>query len=116
MNVTLDTRDVELPPHSGKGLSERFKKAFDRLDDAVRHVHVCLKDVNGPRGGEDKVCQLQLHLVDGDQIIVRTQSSRLTKAIGDGLRKAKTTLTRHTRRKRDRRRVSLAREALPAPA
>lgn len=108
MDVTLDTRNVTVPATFKNRLSRRVAGFFTRFDHSVRKLHVTLKDVNGPRGGIDKVCQLNIELTDGNQIIVQERSNRLVKAMGLCIRRARSLVAGQLRKKRPRR-VSMKR-------
>jgi putative sigma-54 modulation protein len=114
MDVTLDTRNVTVPATFRNRLTHRVSGFFSRFDHSVRKLHVTLKDVNGPRGGIDKVCQLNIELTDGKQIIVQECSNRLVKSIGLSIRRARNLVARQLKKKRPRR-ISMKR-MVAAPA
>jgi len=103
MDVTLDTRNVAVPATFRSRLTRRVAGFFTRFDHSVRRLHVTLKDVNGPKGGIDKVCQLNIELTDGDQIIVKERSNRLVKALGLCVRRARGLIAQRLKKKRPRR-------------
>ena len=113
MRVTLDTRDVTVPPTFKHRLTLRVAGMLSRFARSVRKLHVSLRDINGPRGGNDKVCQITIALEGGDQIIVKEKSHRLVKAMRLAVRKAKVLLADRNRRRRSRRVTS---RMLPVPA
>jgi ribosome-associated translation inhibitor RaiA len=49
-------------------LKERIRNTLEPLDlhsrDGIRMINVRLSDVNGPKGGQDKVCRLQARIVN----------------------------------------------------
>jgi len=51
----------------------------------------------------DKVCQLNIELTDGNQIIVRERSNRLVKAMGLSIRRARGLVAQQLKKKRPRR-------------
>ena len=62
MDVKFTLRGVELSREQMEVLTRKAEFAFDRFSHKLASVEVILKDINGPRGGEDKVCQLILRL------------------------------------------------------
>ncbi len=52
-----------------------------RLAARVRHVRVCLQDVNGPRGGIDKRCRMCVHLVPSGAVVVETVGQAFEQAV-----------------------------------
>jgi ribosome-associated translation inhibitor RaiA len=57
-----------------KGLHEhvqrRLRFSLSRVAEHVRSVHVQLRDVNGPRGGVDKSCTVQIQLTQAPTVLV----------------------------------------------
>ena len=48
----------------------RLRFALTRTSDRIRRVVVRLGDANGPRGGEDKFCRLQIHLERAAPVLI----------------------------------------------
>jgi putative sigma-54 modulation protein len=101
MQVFLESSDVVLPRNEGEALATRFRSAFERFANRIESLSVSLKDVNGPRGGRDKVCMIRVELAKGRQIIVRERSFRLRRAIGKSIRRTKV-LVAHELKRRSR--------------
>ena len=101
MQVFLESSDVMLPRNEGEAIASRFRSAFERFANRIESLSVSLKDVNGPRGGRDKVCMIRVELATGRQIIVRERSFRLRRAIGKSIRRTRT-LVAHELKRRSR--------------
>lgn len=54
--------------------------ALDRFAHIVREVEVSLTDINGPRGGCDKMCKIQVRLIPRGMKVVRTIDSTFEQA------------------------------------
>ena len=65
MNVKLQTQGFALTPGIGSRVHERVDKALDRYSEDIVSVDVFLKDVNGPKGGDE------LNLLSPDNIHVQ---------------------------------------------
>lgn len=78
--------------------SSRLSAALQRLSPRVPRVTVELSDVNGPRGGVDKHCQLTLHTAGVGSVIVRAVASRWRIAFDEALARALHLLTRQLHR------------------
>ncbi len=65
MKLVIRARNLDLTPELRERVRRRIQFALGRLGPAVRTVTVTLADVNGPRGGVDKLCRLR---VTGDQL------------------------------------------------
>ena len=68
MQVTFESRDPEA--HALRDVAEsRLRFAIRRLAWLVPRATVRLTDINGPRGGVDKRCQVELKTADGDVVV-----------------------------------------------
>ncbi len=102
MNVTLEARHVALPRHAGPSIVTRVRTVLSRFAGKVARLDVTLKDINGPRGGRDKVCVLRAELADGGQVVVVDRDTRLRVALNGCLRRSRQLLSRELRRRRGR--------------
>lgn len=109
MEVRLATHRVTLPPRAAAALERRIRHRLRRLATRVARLRITLADVNGPRGGRDKVCTLEAEFVDGGRLLVRERSEELWRALGRCLRRGRRSIDRAlSRRDLARRRVRLA--------
>ena len=99
MQIRLDTRDIQLPGNAASRLTPRIAKVFSRLQSRVQRLHVVLKDVNGPRGGQDKVCVLRAELTDGKEVVVLDKSDTTYRALFRCLRRGRVLVARHDKRR-----------------
>jgi ribosome-associated translation inhibitor RaiA len=62
--VKIEIRTRGLSPDPGLRLfvERRLEFALDRFADKIARVRVVLGDLNGPRGGVDKSCRIEVHL------------------------------------------------------
>lgn len=84
-------------PHAGdlRELARlRLRAALQRLSSRVPRVTVQLSDVNGPRGGMDKCCQLTLHTAGAGSVIVQSVAGDWRTAFDDALARAQRLLAR----------------------
>lgn len=61
MRLQLRTRNLRHDPSLSDHVRRRLHFALGRFDREVSTVLVRLEDVNGPRGGVDKRCTIDLH-------------------------------------------------------
>ena len=59
-----------LPPSLAPLARRRFEFALGRFGNRVRSLTVHLADLNGPRGGEDKLCRAAIRLTSPRRLIV----------------------------------------------
>lgn len=59
----------------------RLGNALDHLAHRISHAVVKISDVNGPRGGPDKRCQVRVHLHPRGTVIVSELDNNLYRAV-----------------------------------
>jgi len=55
----------------------RLRFALTRSSDRIERVAVMMGDSNGPRGGEDKFCRIQIHLKRAPQVLIEDIGAEL---------------------------------------
>lgn len=119
MEISVDSQRVTLPRRGTSALRQRIGQGFARVASGVKRLHITLKDINGPRGGRDKVCVLRAELADGGEVIVVDRSEKLRRALFRSLRRGRRLVRREVQRRRSLQRTRRkARQArwIPEPA
>lgn len=98
MQIDIQARGFALTPGLRMHVEHRLRFALGRFQDRLMRVVVCLSDVNGPRGGVDKLCQVQLRLHGLPDIVVKDAEADLYVAVDRAAERAGRTLRRHLRR------------------
>ena len=62
MNVDIQSQDFPLTSALSDHARRRLQFVLTRHSDRIHHVVMRLGDENGPRGGVDKFCRIQVHL------------------------------------------------------
>ena len=93
---TTDLRDLT---------ERRVRFVLRRLGWLVPRAEVRMSDVNGPRGGIDKRCQVELHTDGAGSVVVASVASDWRTALDDALARAARFLMRLWRRSSDPRRM-----------
>lgn len=74
MEVVVQTRHPEA--QALRGFAEtRVRLATQRLSGFVSRAVVRLRDMNGPRGGVDKQCQIQISTTEGQVLLVSSRGT-----------------------------------------
>lgn len=81
-------------------IAQRLQFTLSRFQERVMRVVVRLSDINGPKGGLDKHCHLQLRLRGLPDIVVKDTEADLYVAVNRAAQRAGRTLERHLRRAR----------------
>ena len=83
----------------------RVRFVLRRLGWLVPRAEVQMSDVNGPRGGVDKRCQVELRTAGAGSVVVASVASDWRTALDDALARAARFLLRLWRRSSDSRRM-----------
>lgn len=93
MRIKIKARDFELPDALHEHVEHRLAFALSQFQDRVRYVVVRLS-VDGPKGGIDKRCQLQVRLTGLSDLIVEETEADFQVAVNRAADRARRTLTR----------------------
>jgi hypothetical protein len=108
MKMTIQNRGVPLSAASKRDFRERIRSGLEPFGDRILRVSVWFDDDNGPRGGIDQVCRIQVtmapRMVAFGEARERETSRALQVALGRVQGRVKQMLER--RRQHDARRVS----------
>jgi putative sigma-54 modulation protein len=89
MQIITHTRTFENTDELRERVERRLRFALDAFGDHVQAAHVQLEDVNGPRGGVDKRCQISV-AVDGAGIVMaRASAATVISAVSRASRRLK---------------------------
>jgi putative sigma-54 modulation protein len=100
MEIQFETREIELPKHARDQLVSRIRSAMKQAASKVRRLHITIKDVNGGKGGLDKVCTIEARLDGGGQVVVVDKGDTSAKAIFRGLSRCRKLVTREFEQRR----------------
>jgi putative sigma-54 modulation protein len=81
MQLEVRGRDVEFADAMRNHVRRRLRFALGRFDDRIRHVTVRISDLNGPRGGVDKLCRINIVLSRCGTLVLEETSGDLVTAI-----------------------------------
>jgi hypothetical protein len=97
MQIFIESRDAD--GAQMRDLSaERVRFVLRRLKALVRRAKVQFTDVNGPRGGVDKRCQVELSTEAAGTVVIASMASDWRTALDRSLGRATRVLTRSVQR------------------
>jgi ribosomal subunit interface protein len=108
MHIEIQARDFPLTEALHGYVERRLRFALSARDDAIMRVQVRLSDVNGPRGGEDKCCQVRVLLPGLGSVVIEDTESDLYVAIDRAADRTSRTVSRKLGRLRNRSRAASA--------
>ena len=88
MQVEMSGRKIKISERVRDYIERRVHFALERLARPIRKVHVQLRDLNGPRGGVDKSCQIRIALAPATTLVVEHRSTNPYAAIDSAIGKA----------------------------
>lgn len=77
MQIDIQASGLVLSDAIRNYVMRRSAFALARLDTRIRRVDVHISDVNGPRGGIDKRCSVQVHLHGATPVVVADEGQEL---------------------------------------
>jgi putative sigma-54 modulation protein len=104
MQIEIQARNFSLTRAMRVYIERRLAFALSTCYRHVRRILVRLSDINGPRGGSDKRCQLEV-MLPGQSVVVEDTEADLYVAINRAAARAGRTVMRQLRRKRHQSRV-----------
>jgi ribosomal subunit interface protein len=100
MQIEIQARNFTLTHAMRMHIERRLGFALGTCYRHVKRILVRLSDINGPRGGNDKRCQLEV-ILPGQAVVVEDTEADLYFAINRAASRASRTVKRQLRRRRD---------------
>jgi putative sigma-54 modulation protein len=110
MQIAIQCRGFPLTEALDSHVQKRLGFTFGRSAGHVRRVNVRLSDLNGPRGGIDKRCLVEVKLDRHPPVVVEDIQSDLYMAVDRAASRAGRAVTRRLALSNDRRRLHAADE------
>ncbi len=106
MQIDIQARNFPLTDALRGHIERRLGFAMSIRDDHIQRVRVRLSDINGPRGGADKCCHIQVVLPPLPDVVIEDTETDLYAAIDRAADRAGRTVGRRLARQRVRGRSS----------
>lgn len=100
MRVTIQTNGFEMTSALRSYTEHRLAIALGWAREHTRKLAVSLSDINGPRGGIDKRCKIQVRLDGGRDVIIENVEADLYVAIDRAVDRADRAVVRQVERAR----------------
>ena len=100
MEISIRSREIE---HSANLIDEVQQKigfAVDRHRSRISRISVYLADINGPRGGIDKVCQMIAFVRGADPVMIVERGEAVQAVVNRAARRLGYCIGRRIHRKR----------------
>ncbi len=110
MNLQIQAQDFILTDGLRRHVATRLEYALNHGRDIVTRIVVRLSDINGPRGGVDKCCGIEVRLKGASALVVEDTQTDLYVAINRASERIGRTFDRRLARQRENPVVSATRE------
>ena len=97
MNLRLVTRGIELSADLNDYVRRRAHFSLGRFAGRIRSLSIRLADVNGPRGGIDKLCDIRVDIGLPKTVIVRERQANIHAAVAFAVDRAERAVQRQLR-------------------
>ena len=101
MQITIQARSFSLTGALSNYVKRRLGFALSNHGEHIQHIMVRLSDINGPRGGKDKQCQLLVLLDQLPDVFIEDIEADMYVAIDRAADRAGRTVGRRISRQRD---------------
>ncbi|MDP5237929.1 HPF/RaiA family ribosome-associated protein [Uliginosibacterium sp. 31-16] len=115
MHIDVQFRGVDVSPALREHAERRARFTLARLGGRIARVSISLVDINGPKGGEDKSCTVQVSLQQPGVVVIEEQGADLYQVLDRSLARAGRTVVRRIERQA-RQRYAARGERMPAEA
>jgi putative sigma-54 modulation protein len=102
--ISVASRRLPLDGGLRQAVPRILSAALSQFAHRFRSVHVWLEDVNGPRGGVDIRCRIELGLHPRGRIVVSSMAANSYVSLANAAARAGSVLSRRVKRARARRR------------
>ena len=106
MNVDVHSQGFPLTSALADHAMRRLRFVLTRHSDRIQRVVVRLGDENGPRGGVDKFCRIQVHLLDAPVAAIEDIGADLYAVIDRAADRVGRVVVKHIDRQHEGRRES----------
>lgn len=99
MQIQVFAREVHVSQRLQEYIKRRMNFASQRFAQRIVTIRVRLRDLNGPRGGVDKSCQLMIGLREARTVVIKGRSESAYALIDSVVEKASNSIVRRLKRK-----------------
>lgn len=98
MQIDIQFRGIDASQTLKAHAERRAHFTLGRVGARITRVSISLADINGPKGGADKTCTVQIALQHPGTVVVEEQGADLYQVLDRGLARAGRTVVRRLER------------------
>ncbi|MCL7420191.1 MAG: HPF/RaiA family ribosome-associated protein [Methylobacter sp.] len=114
MQIDIQARNFSLTEALQRYVIKRINSALTSSNDSVQRIIVRLSNANGPKGGADKRCHIQVVIPHQSDVIIDDVEANMYAAVDNATDRAGRTVTRHVAKHRKFKRVFNSANAVTA--
>ncbi len=107
MKIDIQAKQLKLGQTFKHNVKVKIRRLFQHNMDQINRIDITVADVNGPKGGPDKECKVNVSVGGGPNILVSTREASAYKAVTQAIKKASQTLRRHHGKAKSFKHISL---------
>ncbi len=92
--------NVSIPISKMSEIEDIYYQTFNRLEHLIREAHLTLRDINGPKGGNDKLCTIQIRYYPRGVSVVKSNGNTFIEAVKSACEKMQQAIIRRNDKKR----------------
>ncbi len=100
MQVRMVAKEFSITPSLREYLERRLHSAFSPIHGRVVDIAVWMRDLNGPRGGRDMLCQVSVTVPGRPEVIIKEVQENMYNAIDLAVKRAAHRVVRMAARQR----------------
>ncbi len=100
MQIQMIAKEFSITPSLRSYLDRRLETGFSSVNVKIREIAIRLRDLNGPRGGCDMMCQISVSIPGGPEVIVKEVQENMYTAIDLAVKRAAYRVTQILNRQR----------------
>jgi ribosomal subunit interface protein len=105
MEIDIQAHNLPLTRDMREHIKRRLGFSLSTRYERIRRILVRVSDINGPRGGNDKRCLIQVVLPRQADVVIEDTESSLYAAIDRAVARVSRTVMRRLEQSRDKRRA-----------
>ena len=108
MKIDIQAKQLKLGQTFKQNVKVKIRRLFQHNSEDVNRINITIADINGPKGGEDKVCKVNVSVGGGQNILVTAREASAYKAVTQAIKKASATLSRQRQKAKMIKHISLS--------
>jgi ribosomal subunit interface protein len=105
MQIIIQSQDIFLSDQLREHIHRQVRFALSRFTDRIQRVRINVADVNGPRGGLDKRCRIQVNITAKPELVAEFTDSNMYAAISRSANRANRLVTSCLKREQAQKRM-----------